>query len=240
MNLETHEMRMIQTMEVPDCPVFGQAFDPNEGECQDCLDRDECEMKMNELTKPKKKEKKKKGKETKPPKEAKPIEIITKVELKEVSAATLYSQLEYVEVEQTKSKKKVKETKPIKILGKDELREISNLTLYSEYEFEESLVKDEVINEEKIILTKEKGMRKPPFFGRGGKGNTTSYIEWLLASGKWTMDEMVVKANYYLEKYGKRPVKMEMDKYIKAHMVWLVKNKGVTETVVDGKIKLTI
>jgi len=201
MNLEAHEMNMVQTMEVPECPLFGKAFDPNEEECQNCIDSEDCKSKMEEETKPKKSKKKNEVKNKKEIK-VKPIKVFDKDEFKEYSAATLYSEMEYVEVEE-----KVVEVEP----------------------------------EKPVKKVTGKGMRKPPFNGRGGKGNTASYIEWLLYSGHLTFDQMVKKAKHYHDKHGAKAFSTPMDKYIKGAISWLKKNKNATETITeDGKIKVRL
>jgi hypothetical protein len=128
----------------------------------------------------------------------------------------------------------------IKIVGKDELKEYTATTLYHDIEYVELEVKEKIVVKKEGKKVTGKGMRKPPFNGRGGKGNTASYIEWLLYSGKWTFEELVKKGNYYLEKHGAKPVSTSMDKYIKGAIAWIKKNKNGVETITDGRIMVRI
>jgi len=105
------------------------------------------------------------------------------------------------------------------------------------------LLNDKIVNRRSTceFFTFPKGMREPPFSGRGGKGNTSSYIEWLLYSGKWNFDEDVEKAQYYHDKHGSKTINTPMDKYIKYSIGWLKIHKNVKEIITpDGKIKLRL
>jgi hypothetical protein len=117
--------------------------------------------------------------------------------------------------------------------SKKELKEYTAATLYHDVEYVEQV--EVVAIKKKVNKVAGKGMRKPPFNGRGGKGNTASYIEWLLYSGKWTFEELVKKGNYYLERHGAKPVSTPMNTYIKSAIIWLKKNKDAKETISEDK-----